>query len=322
MAKNSVVRSSSDRRNRITSRLTGSGSRAGILNQAVLYVLLVGIGFVYLLPILKMISMGMMDIFDLTNPLVEWIPTKFSLENFRKGFIVLGGFDTLIQTSSVMLVIAIAQTLSSAVIGYGFQRFEFRGKTILLALVLTTFLLPPQVTELPNFVQFANYGWLKSIYPILIPSMTGQGIRHAVFILIFFQFYRLAPISLDEAASIDGASPLKTFLNINLRMATPAIIVVFCFSFVWNWNDTNLTGLYFGDAIRTVPIMLKNFEREFTRHFFAGYGSTNMSNIGALQTKGIIMAGTLVSILPLIAMYMLIERKLIESIDRSGITGE
>ncbi|MHB8962039.1 MAG: carbohydrate ABC transporter permease [Saccharofermentanales bacterium] len=322
MKRNSITRSSADRKNRITSRLTGSGSRAGILNQAVLYILLVGIGFVYLLPILKMISMGMMDIFDLTNPLVEWIPTKLSFENFRKGFIALGGFDTLLQTTMVMLVIAVAQTLSSAVIGYGFQRFEFWGKNLLLALVLITFLLPPQVTELPNFVQFANYGWLKSIYPILVPSLTGQGIRHAVFILIFYQFYRLAPISLDEAASIDGASPLKTFLAINLRMATPAIIVVFCFSFVWNWNDTNLTGLYFGDAIRTVPIMLKNFEREFSRNFSTGSGGTNMSNIGSLQTKGIIMAGTLMSILPLITMYFLVERKLIESIDRSGITGE
>lgn len=322
MEKLKSVRSFGDRKNRITSRLTGSGSRAGILNQGVLYILLIGIGFVYLMPILKMISMGMMDIFDLTNPLVDWIPSRISFENFRKGFIALGGFDTLIQTTLVMLAIALAQTLSSAVIGYGFQRFDFKGKKILLALVLITFLLPPQVTELPNFVQFANYGWLKSIYPILVPSLTGQGIRHAVFILIFYQFYRLAPISLDEAASIDGAGPLKTFLNINLRMATPAIVVVFCFSFVWNWNDTNLTGLYFGDTIRTVPIMLKNFEREFSRHFSAGFGGTNMSNIGSLQTKGVIMAGTLMSILPLIGMYALIERRLIESIDRSGITGE
>ena len=114
----------------------------------------------------------------------------------------------------------------------------------------------------------------------------------------------------------------RSFLNINLRMAVPAVVVVFCFSFVWNWNDTNLTGLYFGDTIRTVPIMLKNFEREYLRYFGTGFGSTNMSNIGALQTKGVIMAGTLLSIVPLIAMYALVERKLIESIDRSGITGE
>lgn len=322
MIKVKRIHSFGEMKNRITSRLTGSGSRTGILNHGVMYILLIGIGFVYLLPILKMISMGMMDIFDLTNPLVEWIPSKMSFENFRKGFIVLGGFDTLLQTTAVMLAIGIAQTVSSAVIGYGFQRFDFKGKKILLALVLITFLLPPQVTELPNFVQFANYGWLKSIYPILIPSLTGQGIRHAVFILIFFQFYKLAPISLDEAASIDGAGPLNTFLKINLRMATPAIIVVFCFSFVWNWNDTNLTGLYFGDAIRTVPLMLKNFERLFAGHFNTGSSGTNMSNIGSLQTKGVIMAGTLMSILPLIVMYTLVERKLIESIDRSGITGE
>ena len=267
-------------------------------------------------------SLGMMDIFDLTNPLVEWIPTKLSFENYRKSFIALGGLKTLSETAAVMTAIAAAQTISSAIIGYGFQRFSFTGKNILLALVLMTFLLPPQVTELPNFVQFANYGWLKSIYPILIPSLTGQGIRHAIFILIFFQFYKLAPLSLDEAAYIDGAGPLKTFLNINLRMAVPAVVVVFCFSFVWNWNDTNLTGLYFGDTIRTVPIMLKNFEREYLRYFGTGFGSTNMSNIGALQTKGVIMAGTLLSIVPLIAMYALVERKLIESIDRSGITGE
>ena len=98
---------------------------------------------------------------------------------------------------------------------------------------------------------------LHTILPLFVPSLLGQGTRQSLFILIFYQFYNMAPKSLDEAAFIDGAGILRTFLTINLRMTTPALVVVFVFSFVWNWNETNLSSSYFGDTITTLPLALR-----------------------------------------------------------------
>lgn len=287
-----------------------------------LYILLIAIGFVYLYPILKMISQGLMDPFDSASPLVNWIPTKLTFSNFTRAFAVLGGWKTLFVTIGVMLLIAAAQTISSAVIAYGFSKFDFPCKKLLFLLMIACFMLPSQITMLPNYVLFKDYHMLHTILPLFVPSLLGQGIRQSLFILIFYQFYNMAPKSLDEAAFIDGAGILRTFLTINLRMTTPALVVVFVFSFVWNWNETNLSSSYFGDTITTLPLALENFRTRFEQMYPSNYQGTSINNMESLLSRGIQAAGTLLSIVPLVVLYLFIERKLIESIDRSGITGE
>ena len=311
-----------DGREKIRKGLFGNAERQGLLTRLLLYALLFSVGFVYVYPILKMLSASLMDPFDAVNPLVDWIPTKLNVNNYIKAFKTLGGTGTLFVTVGVMMLIALAQTLSSAVIAYGFAKFKFRGRNIFFVLMIATFILPNQVTFLPNYVMFKNYGMLHTIMPFLIPSLLGQGVRHAMFILIFYQFYRMSPKALDEAAAIDGAGIVKTFLSINLRMAEPAIMVVYVFSFVWNWNETYLAGSYFGDSIRTLPLALEGFKLRFQQLFPSNFQGTNITTLDTLFSQGIQMAGTILSIAPLILMYVLIERRLIESIDHTGITGE
>ncbi|HJD23142.1 MAG TPA: carbohydrate ABC transporter permease [Firmicutes bacterium] len=307
---------------KIRKLMVGNGEREGLLMRIVTYILLIAISFVFLYPILKMLSRSLMGPYDSANPLVDWIPTSLYLSNFSRAYQVLGGYKTILVSIGVMLLIAVVETLSSAVIAYGFAKFEFRGRMILFVLMLSTFLIPSQITFLPNYVMFNKYGMLQSIFPILIPSIFGQGIRQALFILIFYQFYRMSPPSLDEAASIDGAGPLKIFWKINFCMATPALVVVLIFAFVWNWNETNLTSSYFGNEITTLPVALDNFVTRYSMLFPSNNQGTNVSNLETQLSEGIQMAGTLISILPLMLLYVLVERKLVESIDRSGITGE
>ena len=302
--------------------LVGNGEREGLLMRIVTYVLLIAISFVFLYPIFKMLSRSLMGPYDSANPLVDWVPTALYTSNYVKAYQLLGGFKTRLTSIGVMLLIAVVETMSSAVIAYGFAKFEFRGRMILFVLMLSTFLIPSQVTFLPNYVMFNKYEMLQSIFPILLPSIFGQGIRQALFILIFYQFYRMSPKSLDEAAAIDGAGPLKTFWQINFRMATPALVVVLVFAFVWNWNETNLTSSYFGNEITTLPVALENFVTRFAKLFPSNNQGTNVSNLETQLSEGIQMAGTLISILPLMLLYVFVERKLVESIDRSGITGE
>ncbi|HBM79752.1 MAG: carbohydrate ABC transporter permease [Clostridiales bacterium] len=298
--------------------ILGNGEEMGILEKILLYSLLFAIGFVFLYPIFVMLSTSMKSVYDIANPLVNWIPMGFNAENYIRAFKVLGGFKTIYVTVGSMTLIAVAQTSSSAVIAYGFAKYDFPLKKVFFAIMLATFILPDQVTFLPKYIMFNSYGMRETILPFLLPSALGQGIKNAIFILIFYQFFKMMPKALDEAAAIDGAGHLKTFLTIDMRMATPAIVVVFIFSLVWNWNETYLADSYFGEKLVTLPLAVLRFKKFYETMFPASAGVNPLLKLN----QGIIMAGTLISLIPLIIIYAIVERRLVESIDSTGITGE
>ena len=295
----------------------GSGEQRGLLGRVVLFALTVSICFVFLYPLLTMLSMGLKDGKDLNNPLVNWFPTKLYTGNFQRAWVVMGGFNTIITSSVMFLLIAAVQTFSSMLIAYGFTKFQFPGRAILFALMVATFIIPDHVTFMPRYLLFKEYGMLRTYLPFLLPAATGSGIRSAIFILIFSQFFRMAPKALDEAAMVDGAGYARMFFTINLPLVIPAIVVVFVFSFVWHWNETYLADLYFGNAISTMPLLLERFTDNYTKIF-----PPQTTNPQAALNEGIRMAATFLTILPLLLAYVLVERKLIASLDRAGITGE
>lgn len=289
----------------------------GLLFKLLTYGLLIGIGFVYLYPLLYMGSFSFKSLDDLLNPLVNWIPTEFYLGNYEKANEVLNFFSTLLETLYVTVLPALAQTAVAAVIGYGFARFEFKGKKVLFVLVLATFIIPPQVTLIPRYIFFNELNILGSLQAFLLPAAFGQGLNSAIFILIFYQFFRMVPKALEEAAQIDGAGHLRIFLTIALPMAVPAVIISFLFSFVWYWNETYLAAIYFGDQLTTLPLQLQKFVATFQKMFPAEMGLS-----GNQLNEGIKMAGTVLSILPLLIVYFITQRWFVEGVDRSGITGE
>lgn len=301
-------------------RVTFSFSKKeyGLFVHLFLYLLMIGIGFVFLYPLLVMFVESLKDVYDIINPLVKWIPTKIYFYNFIRAWNVLGGFKVLLTSSAYMLLIAACQMLSSALIGYGFAKFDFMFKKPLFVLMICTFIIPEQVTFMPKYILFKSYGMLRTIFPFLVPALFGQGIKSAIFILIFYQFFKMLPRSLDEAAQIDGAGFLKIFARINLPLAVPAIVVVFVFSFVWHWNETYLADLYFETAVRTFPLTLQ----KFTEYFAKLYPVSESANPLLRMNESVRMAGTLLCVAPLIVLYVFLERYLIENIDKVGITGE
>lgn len=289
----------------------------GLLLKILIYGLLIGIGFVYLYPLLYMGDYSFKSLDDLLNPLVDWIPTHLYTGNYSKANEVLSFFPTLMETLYVTVLPSVAQTAISAVIGYGLARFDFRGKKIIFVLVLATFVIPPQVTLIPRYIFFNELNLLGSIKAFLFPAVLGQGLNSAIFILIFYQFFRMIPKSLEEAAQIDGAGHFRIFFTIAIPMAVPAIIISFLFSFVWYWNETYLAAIYFGDNLTTLPLQLEKFVATYQKMFPAQMG------LGKNQiNEGIKMAGTLLSILPLLIVYFITQRWFVEGVDRSGITGE
>lgn len=290
----------------------------GVLNRITIYVLLSAIGFVFIYPIILLLSTSGKDLYGLFDPRVRWVPTRFEFSNYTRGLDYLGGFKTLWITIAVMGSVAITQTASSAVIAYGFAKGNFWGKRILFGLMIATFFVPQQVSFLPKYVLYNNLNWMGTVWPVLIPSLLGQGLKNTIFILMFYQFFMLAPPSLDEAAKLDGAGNIRIFLSINLKMAGPAAITSFILSLVWNWNEIAFTGTYFAGKIVTLPLALWNI-KNFNWMMYQDDASTVLESA---FHRGIESASVIMSMIPLILLYIIFERRLIESIDMTGITGE
>ncbi|WP_231688025.1 carbohydrate ABC transporter permease [Bacillus sp. FJAT-18017] len=289
----------------------------GFLFKLLIYGLLIGIGFVYLYPLIYMGVYSFKSLDDLLNPLVNWIPTQLYLDNYSKANQVLDFFKTLGETLYVTILPSVAQTAVAAVVGYGLARFEFKGKKVLFVLVLATFIIPPQVTLIPRYIFFNELNILGSLKAFMLPASLGQGLNSAIFILIFYQFFKMVPKALEEAAQIDGAGHFRIFFTIALPMALPGIIISFLFSFVWYWNETYLAAIYFGNNLTTLPLELQKFVATFEKMFPAEMGLE-----GNQINEGIKMAGTILSILPLLIVYFITQRWFVEGVDRSGITGE
>lgn len=298
----------------------GSKDKEGAGKQIVVYGLLICIGFIYLYPILYMFSTSFMNRDDLLDSSVKWLPSTLYLQNYidaaksmdfwmslGKGF-VIAGLPTLCNVAICMLV------------GYGFASFTFKGKNILLGLLIFSYILPSQVTMIPTYVLYNDTGILGTIWAFILPALFGNGLNAPIFILIFYQFFRQVPKVLIEAAKIDGAGYFKSFVKIAVPSAGPAILTVFLFSFVWYWNESYLTELYVqGLSTKSIwsnlVIQLKNFDMSFNTLATVGDTATSLN-------ESVRMAATSLSILPLLLIYFVLQRYFVESIDRTGITGE
>lgn len=310
----------------------GTRSKNGFVLNSVIYIMLVSLGFIYLYPILHIAVNSLKSLPDLLDAAVQWIPTQITLDNYTDAIEVMKVSETLPVTIMVSLLPALAQTASCAVIGYGFARYRFPGRRLLLGLVLVTFIVPPYVLMIPTYMMYSSFEILGTIGTAVYPALLGQGMKSALFILIFMQFYSLTPLSLDEAARVDGAGELRIFLRIALPLSVPALVVSFLFSFVWYWNETFFTSLYMGgqhlgrtDAISTLLMELDRFEQSYMGYMqsLAGTWWAEGYNTGEnVANEAIKMAATMVTMIPLLIIYLILQRQFVEGIDRTGITGE
>lgn len=286
----------------------------GILFKVAIYVLLISIGFVYLYPMLYMISNSLKSPSDIINPMVSWVPSGFYTGNFQSAFRVLNYFDTLYKSLWVTLVPALLQTMVTSVIGYGFATFNFKFKKVWFVLVLLTFVIPPQVYMIPRYVMFFRLYLYRTPFAIILPALFGQGLNSAIFILIFYQFFRMIPKALNEAAEIDGATPFYIFSRMAVPLSTPAYITSFLFGMVWYWNETYISSLFLDSSSANLQLKLANFVSE--------YNSVGGSQELVRLNEGVRLAATLLIILPMIIVYFTMQRWFVEGVEKTGITGE
>ena len=298
----------------------GTRERQGLGQQIAVYGLLIIIGFIFIYPILYMISTSFMDRNDLLDSSVKWLPSSLYIQNYIDAAKSMDFWKTLGKGIIIAGVPTLFNVLTGMIVGYGFARYEFKLKKLFMGILLFSYILPDQVTMIPTYVLYNDMGILGTIWTFVLPALFGNGINSAIFILIFYSFFKQVPKVLMEAAYIDGAGHFKAFFKIAIPSAVPAIITVFLFSFVWYWNESYLTEMYVqGLATKSdwtnLVIQLKNFDSNFSTRATTGDMATSLN-------ESVRMAATSLSILPLFLMYLVLQRQFIESIDRTGITGE
>src|SRR4030042_5475042 len=301
----------------LKSFLLGSRSNYGLVFKILLYLILTAIGFVYLYPLLFMFVTSIKTPTDLLNPMVQWVPTEFYMGNYIKAFRVLNYPTTLASSIMISVIPSLIQTAVCSLIGYGLARYKFPGKNLLFILILATFIIPAQNTVIPQMLTYKSFGLLGNIFSLILPAIVGQGYKSAIFILIFYQTFQSLPKVLEEAARLDGASDIKIFIQIALPAAIPAFIISIIFSVVWYWNETYLTVIFLEGGITSLPMQLSKFVQAYENLYPPG-----TVNIFDRLNEAVKLAGTFLNILPLLLMYFVLQKWFVESIDRSGITGE
>lgn len=301
----------------------GSKESDGFCKLFVVYLLLICIGFVYLYPMLYMISNSFMDMEDLLDTSVNWIPSKLNLDNYRIAARNMDYWNSFLKSVVIAGIPTIINVVMCAIIGYGFARFEFRGKYVFMGILIFSYILPNVITMMPTYVLYSDLGMTGHLTAFILPAVLGQGLNCQIFILIFWQFFRQVPKVLIEAGQVDGAGYMRSFLRISLPSAAPAILTVFLFSVVWYWNEAYLTQMYVsgmfsgGDMWTTLIIQLKSFDTNYSAQ-----ASQNTSGVVQSNNESIRLAATMLSILPVLIMYFVLQRQFVESIDNAGITGE
>lgn len=287
-----------------------------LISTFAVYFVLICIGYVYLNPIFEMISKSVMSTRDLVDPTITWLAKSFTFDNFKSAMDTLNVEVSLVNSIWFSALLAVAQTIVSATTGFALSRYKFKGRGFWFVMIILAFILPIQLVSVPRimmvevFKDTFGFNLIGTVIPQFAMALLGQGIYSTILILIFYNFFNMIPTSLDEAAMIDGASALKVFYHVAIRLSASTILVVFMFAFVFNWNEMYTTSLMLQHTMELLPDKLASYS-----------GGTETGDAAAVN-EAYQMAATLISIAPLLLLYALVQKQFIEGIENAGITGE
>lgn len=232
----------------------------------------------------------------------QLLPNPWIWTNYVDGWKGIGGqiFGVFIKNSFIIVVLStIGAVISSALVAFGFARTNFAGKNLWFTIMMLTMMLPFEVVMIPQYILFSELGWLNSMAPIVVPQFFGV----PFFIFLMVQFIRTIPLELDEAATIDGCGKLRLFVRVIMPLIAPAMATAAIFSFYWRWEDLLGPVLYLNSPSKyTVSLALKLF-----------LDSETISNWGAM------FAMSVVSLIPVILVFFLFQKQIVEGISTTGI---
>lgn len=288
-------------------------------------IIIFGLSFVILYPILYMISTSLRPQAEMNDPSVMWIPKSIRFENFSEVWTAIDYPGTLWNTLILNIISSVLQVGTCALTGYGFARFKFKGKNFFFALVLLQIIVPVQIILIPQFSQFRYFdifGLFNALMgdsinlvdtnlSMYIPALMCNGIRAGLFIYLFRQFFRGLPKELEDAAYLDGCGPFKTFISVMVPNAASSFLTVFIFSIVWYWNDYYVSSMYFTKA-NTISLKIDGISNIISMYL--------TGEVGVASDYIVWMeAACLLAITPIVIMYIFLQKYFTEGIARAGL---
>lgn len=268
--------------------------------QALFYVLLAALAFVYLVPLLWVVSTSLRTDINLFNP-NQAIPHPITVSHYRTLFDYLPDFWRYVfNTFRIAGLATIGQLLSCSMAGYALARLRFPGRTAILFLLLMTLMVPNQVTLIPIYILFREFQWINTPQALIVPAFFGNA-----FATFFFrQFFINIPREIEEAAFLDGASRFRIYWNIVIPISKPAFLALGALTFVGQWNGFFAPTIFLQSRDQWVLTQALN------------------SLLGRYASQwGEIMAGVVLMSLPIIVVYVFVQRYLIEGITFTGVKG-
>ena len=282
--------------------VTGLRSKSGLekVSKTIAYTLLILGSILILIPVFWMVSSALKPNYDIFVFPPKWIPDPIQWDNFAKALTALP-FATYFQNTLIIEVGSIVGTvLSCSVVAYGFARLNAPGRNFWFVVLLSTMMLPGVVTMIPVYLIFRQLGWVNTFLPLIVPNWFGS----AFFIFLMRQFFMTIPRDFEEAARIDGANTWQILTRIILPLSKPALATVAIFTFMGVWND------FMG------PLIYLNKPESYTLalglNFFKGQYKSDWN---------MLMAASLVMMLPLVILFFVAQKAFIEGITLTGVKG-
>ncbi|MCL2405018.1 MAG: carbohydrate ABC transporter permease [Defluviitaleaceae bacterium] len=297
-------------------------------------VLLFGLCFLILQPLLHQLSNSFMSANDLLDPTVITVPRYPTLAVYVLAMELMNYWGSLFRTLGITFAVALLQVAACSLAAYGFARFNFPLKRFWFICVILTILIPPRTIMAPMFLNFRFFNFfglfsLLGLEPVnmlslngyLIMAATGMGLRSGLYIFMLRQYMRNMPRELEEAAYVDGCSKIRTFVQIILPDAMPMLVSCFLFAFVWQWTDGFFSSMFLrGHGVMAIQMSAlgETFRDYFISLIIAAQGGHGFAPpMGELQQM--ISTGLLLGIAPVIIIYIFAQRMFVESIGQSGL---
>ena len=303
-----------------------------VLTAVLRWFILLSISYIVVYPLFYMTSSSLSSRESFLDPNCVWIPKSLTTYNFKFMWGVMDYGKAFLSTIKTEMVSALIEVASCAIAAYGFARFKFRGRGFLTACLFLTILIPSPMLIVPLMNNFSHldvlgiFGLFNKLtgidlrlnllgtsWTFWLPSLFASGLKSGILIYIYIQFFKGLPYELEEAAWIDGATPLRTFVSIAVPSSSVVILTVTVFSVIWHWNDYFLATMY----------MEKDYPLAVTMNKINDL--INYAGIYLTPDKpeglAYLMCGCLMFIIPPLVFYLIVQHWFVESIDRVGITG-
>lgn len=267
--------------------------------KALMTAAMVLLGLLMVVPFLLMISASFKYSADAFNNPLQLIPDKINPGNYQEIFRHKYYFTWFLNSVVVVVAILVLKTLVVSMVAYAFAKLRFRGRDALFVVLMSAMMVTPDTTIVARYVQYSAMGLINSLWVLILPSLFG-----VYFVFLLRQFFLGIPMELSEAAIMDGSGHFGIYFRIILPLAKPALLTMALFSFIWSWNDyVNPFVFITPMATQVLVVGLQSFQTEY-----------------AVDTS-LQMAGICVSLVPVLAVFMLVQKHFVEGIASTGIKG-